>query len=474
MLVALATLVAVFAWGSRGWPLVHDAPIMHYVAWRISHGAAPYRDLFDMNFPGTYLVHLAALRAFGPGDAGWRAFDLLWLAGSAICVAAVVAPWGRVAAASAGLFFAFYHLAGGAWQAGQRDFIVAPFLLLGVLGVARWAEGRSPRSSLVWSALALGAGMTIKPHVAALAAALAVAVAMLAQRAGRSPWRPAVQYAASLAVIPVLVVAWVAARGGLDAWRTIVFDYLLPIYSRLGRPSSWAFAGWRVWLAIVPGVGLSLAAALAARRFTVRHALVAIGLAYGVLHFFGQAKGWEYHLYPLGAFASATLFSEISDRFREQRMLVTASIVACVVGATALLALRCLRPPDAEWVGVEERRVTALTHELAGRIGSRDRVQVLDTTDGGIHALLRLGVLEPTRFLYDFPFYQDAETPIVRALRAELVHGLDAHPPRCIVLFQNAWPTGGYERVATFPELERRLERYPTVTRGDGYVVYSR
>ena len=41
-----------------GWPLVHDAPIMHYVAWRIAEGAVPYRDLFDMNFPGVYLLHL--------------------------------------------------------------------------------------------------------------------------------------------------------------------------------------------------------------------------------------------------------------------------------------------------------------------------------------------------------------------------------------------------------------------------------
>src|SRR5438445_1699624 len=124
VVVSLAGLVASLAWRSRGWPLIHDAPIMQYIAWRIAHGAVPYRDLFDMNFPGTYLVHLAAVQWFGLGDAGWRAFDLVWLAGSAGCVAAMVAPWGRAAAASAGLLFALYHLAGGASEAGQRDFIL--------------------------------------------------------------------------------------------------------------------------------------------------------------------------------------------------------------------------------------------------------------------------------------------------------------------------------------------------------------
>ena len=61
---------------------------MHYIAWRISEGAVPYRDLFDMNFPGVYLLHLAALKLFGAGDVGWRAFDLVWLAGTSLAAAA--------------------------------------------------------------------------------------------------------------------------------------------------------------------------------------------------------------------------------------------------------------------------------------------------------------------------------------------------------------------------------------------------
>ena len=40
-----------------------------------------------------------------------------------------------------------------------------------------------------------------------------------------------------------------------------------------------------------------------------------------------------------------------------------------------------------------------------------DTVQVLDTTAGGIHALLRLGVRQPTRFIYDFHFFHDVERP---------------------------------------------------------------
>src|SRR5262247_1489016 len=85
----VAAYAGVAAWllaASLRWPLVHDAPIMHYIAWRLGHGAVPYRDLFDMNFPGTYAIHLVALRAFGSGDAGWRAFDLAWLIATSLAI----------------------------------------------------------------------------------------------------------------------------------------------------------------------------------------------------------------------------------------------------------------------------------------------------------------------------------------------------------------------------------------------------
>ncbi len=94
-------LVGWLAWRSLGWPLVHDAPLMHYVAWRIAEGAVPYRDLFDMNFPGVYLLHLLVVRALGGGDLAWRLFDLAWLASAAVAAAAFAAPWGRLAAAVA-------------------------------------------------------------------------------------------------------------------------------------------------------------------------------------------------------------------------------------------------------------------------------------------------------------------------------------------------------------------------------------
>ena len=117
--MVVVTLVGWLAWRSLGWPLVHDAPLMHYVAWRIAEGAVPYRDLFDMNFPGVYLLHLLVVRTLGAGDLPWRLFDLAWLAsgragGRGLCRAVGTAGRRRRGRLAGALSPGRRRLAGGA------------------------------------------------------------------------------------------------------------------------------------------------------------------------------------------------------------------------------------------------------------------------------------------------------------------------------------------------------------------------
>ena len=115
-------------------------------------------------------------------------------------------------------------------------------------------------------------------------------MAVVAWRDGRAIALSLGIFVAALVIAPVVVVAWLAAKGALAAWREIVFDYLLPLYARLGRPDRWTFHRWHVWIPIAAGVLLSVGSALAHRRFTARHAVVTLGLAYGVVHYFGQGR----------------------------------------------------------------------------------------------------------------------------------------------------------------------------------------
>src|SRR5438046_2123913 len=141
VVAAGVVFVALLAWRSRGWPLIHDVALMHYVAWPI-----------------------------------------------------------------------------------------------GALGVVRWLERRR-LVSLVWSGAVLGAGISVKPHAALFAGALAAVVAIAAARACGAATAGAASavFVGALAVAPLAVLGWLAATGGLAAWYDIVVHYLIPLYSRLGR-----------------------------------------------------------------------------------------------------------------------------------------------------------------------------------------------------------------------------------------------
>jgi hypothetical protein len=475
-LAGFGALAAWLAWRSLPWPLIHDVALMHYAAWRIGEGAVPYRDLFDMNQPGTYLVHRAVLATLGAGDLAWRLFDLLWLTATAGAIAVFAASWGRRAAASGAVVFVTYHLAGGAWQAGQRDFLLCVFLLVGALGVARWLE-QGRLAGLVISGAALGAGITVKPHALLFAGALAALVAVAAARAcgAAAAAGTTAIFLAATAVAPLAVLGWLAAAGGLGAWRDILTGYLVPLYSRLGRTSSWSVYRWHAWIPLALAVALSLVEAARQRRAGARHLVAALGLAYGVAHYVVQGKGWEYHLYPLAAFAAVLVAAELPAALAARRRLVAGALTASLAAALSLLGAKGLEAaPAASWWD-RERTVRMVEADLRAGLEPGDTVQVLDTTGGGIHALLRLGVREPTRFLYDFQFFHDEQAPAVQALRAEFIRDLDARPPRAIVLFERGWPAGGYERVERFPALAEWLrDRYELVLTRPAYRLYAK
>jgi hypothetical protein len=470
LLAGLLGLTAFLAWRSLGWPLVHDAPIMHYAAWLGNQGAVPYRDFFDMNFPGAHLLHRLVLALFGPGDWGFRSFDLLWLAATAVLIGGYCLPFGVWSATVAPLLFAAYHLAGGAWLAGQRDFLLAPFLLAGLWSVAR-AWGSGARLPLVAGGLAFGAAFLLKPH--------GLLFLPLLGWAGARRGRLALALTA-WAIPPLAAGLWLGWTGGLLPFLEILGRYLLPLYSGLERVSPlealrWHAYGVPFWSLAGFLVLLSLALALVHRRFDLHRRLLAAGVLYGGIHFVAQGKGWEYHLYPLALSALLMATTELDAAIREGGWFSRALQGGGLALLITVLGLRGVEASDAPWIAAKERRVTAVVADLRGRIPPGETVQVLDTTEGGIHALLRLRIRQPTRFLYDFHFFHDAETAYIRGLRSEFVQDLQARPPRFVVLFERGWPRGGYERLNEFPELLKWLERHYALDRqGDGYRIHAR
>jgi hypothetical protein len=289
---------------------------------------------------------------------------------------------------------------------------------------------------------------------------------------GRGRWSAALSVLAGGAVVPLLCTGWLAWSGGLPSFVRVFGDYVVPLYSRLARVGpvtalSWAPYGWRTWAMLGALVVLALPRALGNRRGV----LVVAGVGYGVVHFLAQGKGWEYQLYPLAAFACVAAGFALSWSRPAPRV--------AAVAAVALLALtlwpKGVQAEAPEWIAAKERRVARIAADLASRVSPGATVQVFDTAEGGIHALLLRGLRQPTRFVYDFHFFHDVEHPFVRALRAELMRGLSAAPPVVVVVLERGWPAGGYDRLDRFPELAAFLEARYRLDRDDGeYRIYAK
>jgi hypothetical protein len=306
--------------------------------------------------------------------------------------------------------------------------------------------------------------------------------AVALRRAGRSAWSGVAVVLAGGLVVPALVLGWLSGRGGLAPFLAILTGYLLPLYSQVGRVSVIGATRWHAWGRTLFGLlsALGLLGLLAAPRpWSPRLVLAALGVLYGAAHFGLQGKGWEYQLYPLALFlcalASAALAPDRTrplapgrGRVRRRLALVAWAGLVLVLGAKGVEA----REPD--WIVEKTRRVGAITRDLAPLVPPGATVQVLDTTSGGIHALLRLGLRQPTRFIYDFHFFHHVDDPHIRALRAELVAGLEARRPAAVVVLEESWPELGYGRVATFPELAQLLERsFTLAATGPGYRIHA-
>jgi hypothetical protein len=478
-----SALLAFLAWRSLGWPLPPDASAQHYIAWLVDEGFVPYRDVFDPNVPGVYLLHLVALGVVGPGDLGFRLWELGWLAAIVVLLVVYCRPlagrWGAVAAA---LLFALYHLGGGMKHAGEREFFLCLLLLVGALGTARWLEQPTRHGSLMIAGLALGAGMTVKPFAGLFWAGCLVAVVVSAWRQGRTPWTPVTLLGGGALVAPALTVAWLVATDGLGPFVAQLTGYVMPLFSKIARNrfgrffmSYWASTATLVAVASV----IPVAPSFAARRW-----LAAFGVGYGVLHVALQFKGSWYHFHPFALFMFALAAPALAPARRDPTSWASVARalrlpVALVLVAVAMVQVAKREPASfaREPRRLRERaeRVHAAAADLRRAVLPGRTAQVMDVVEGGgLHAMLLARVHPATRFVTDSQFFHHEDDPRIRALRAEFIEALTTRPPAAIMIFPVRWRKQEYRRLERFPELLAVLDRHYTLSReGPGYRLYT-
>lgn len=444
---------------SLDWPLVHDAPILHYVASMIFKGYMPYRDIIEINLPFTYWLHMLAIVAFGDGDFAFRLFDLSGLLLSASLIAALCWRKAPMLGVAAGLAFVVLHVSDGAASMGQRDFLMVPFLLGAALCVLHAGAQDPRRSARAWllAGVCAGCAASIKP-IAVLLPVLLLAVAAIDEKWNTKNFQrfrtPCLRMAIGFALPFLAALVWLLHNGIIEYFLDVMMNLVAAIYAEVESPDWFEKSGVLVTATLV--ISLITYVGHAGEERSRRHMLLQAGILYGLLHYVLQRKGFWYNLYPTYAFAGAALACSL--RGFTQRLRVEGKLIVCLAlfGACIYASPVGLLAPSslygAEWLNpyfkqlddnmkAARARVLGEFPDMQRQDMIKWRVHFFDFSVGALWAYAYREGWEPvSRFQHPYPFYMAENNPAMQHYREEMLAGFEKQLPHVMVVSKQSWP----------------------------------
>ena len=463
----LAALVLLCFVRTLGWPLVNDGALQHYISFLMDQGMAPYRQLLDMNLPGSLLIDWTVVHTFGAGPLAWRLFDAFLLLSATVAMFSIARPTDWFAGLFAAALFWLLHARDGIGQTGQRDLMEA-VLLLAMTAFAFHAVRQGRPWFMAGFGLCAGLAVTIKPDSLLFAA-------LLLLLATRQLHHHSHALTASLApavggfLVPVALVLCFLWREQAVRAFWLSLTEVTPYYASLGRRSAGALlkdclsAPMRL-LALA-----GLACALATRRpWSWERLTLLLGTLWGIASFLLQGKGYPYHRYPTLGFlllwvaleSTAAMRQSITQRTHQRRPHPRShlswpravGLVTILYGALLVAPESLDRALHATW---NQSLILQLDRDLTqlGGASLSGSVQCLDSISGCNTALGRLGLRQQTGLLSDFLVFGPATRPAVQRSRGSFLAEVTAHPPRILIVTSWLHPSGlpDYAKLALWP-----------------------
>lgn len=440
---------------SWGWKSYNDSAIFNYIAWRIGEGAVPYRDIFDMNFPGIYVVHLLLQKVLGHSDLAFRLYDAGFAVATGIAMALFCGRRWLIFALGAGCYFFCVHVSHAGIAQLQRDYVIVPFLLFASVLLRDWLEDFSKGRMGIAGAL-LGIAFCIKPPAAAMAGMAGITL-LLWPVAWERRFRACLQLTAGFAVPVALMHGWLWYAGGLGAFYEILLQFTLPVYS--GLP---AFSRPHPWRSDVGSLRVILTAAVLCFGTSGSRAskcCLLMGLVYSEIHLYSQHKFFYYHRYPIYAYLAlcwAWTLPRLTLRWWHMVIIYTLVWLQCWHYTPKFL----LSPKS---IAYAQRTVWGISPAYQQEV-AEDARQALESVPQYIrddYTLLRPGkdiqVFDfvqselwnvayrerwalPLRHIYTFPFYILDRSHYMLGMREELVSALYEVKPPVLIIGGDSYP----------------------------------
>ncbi|MEA5581260.1 hypothetical protein VB620_07895 [Nodularia harveyana UHCC-0300] len=485
-----------------------DQGFMHYIAYLINeHGFVPYRDIFELNMPVSYLFHMAVGKFFGYSDQAFSAVNIAWLTATFAVTWLIMKPFGRVIAFTSCLLFGIVYLRIGSLVMLQRDLIA----ILPMATALLITTGRTPlhRNNLInfFNGVLFAIAALIKPHLVIGLPAMIIYNCTHSKNRTNS-LKTIIKECiigglfALLGFIITLVIPllWLWKIGAIEAFWNILSSYI-PLYGEISGKftivESDRTVGYLLYntfdslkqshtggllITALLGVGLVLKSSLSVVKKKLALLLFSLTLLYVVYVVIG-GKFWIYHWMPFMYFACLCtplllLTSSSFVKLSRTNIIRFFLFIFLALMLTVHPIKQILYNREPLWLSGTNyyTRVEEIETYLNKNLSLDDKVQPLDWIAGGsVQAMLLSKAVVATPYVTDFQFYHHVSNPYIQSLRKNFITELEKEMPKFIIKVETISKISGTDTNYSFPKLEEFIKQhYSKDYIGTGFDIYRR
>ncbi len=443
-----------------GWPLVGDASLMHYTVFLISHGNAPYRELQEINMPGTYFVDWAVIRTLGAGAVAWHIFDIALILSTFIATLVMTLPYDWFAGVFAASLFGMIHARDGITQSGQRDLTIAVAMLLSyALVFLAFRSGR--RLPVFCSGILASFAILVKP----VAIPIAIGILLMSIRELKKRRTPIkvhfILWGAGFLIPLCITAAFLAEWHSTGAFFDMM-QGLVRYHASLGRLGYGTLLAHLTSQTLPLIVGALVLVPVSLNLFkNWEYSALLFGSLAGAFSYFVQGKGYSYQRYPFEIFTLLLVALLLTDALQK------AHWPRIVAGLTILYGCFVLAPVSAAkalaYDGTQDDFGQMLRQDL-GSLGGPAldrRVQCLDTFAGCLRVLYEMRLVQSTGLMYDEFLFNPEKDGVVAASRERFLTQIHQNPPSVFIVTDQVYPNGNpnLDKTSEWPLLAEELHK---------------
>jgi hypothetical protein len=449
----LIVCLIVFAVTTIHWPLAGDAALMHYIDFLMEHGRVPYRDIADMNLPGSYLIDYVVMHVLGGGSLAWRFFDLALMLTGALAMIVIARPCGWFSGFLSGALLTLIHGRDGIYELGQRDLVVAILLLIAYAAFFRAAREDSPRWMFLFG-LCASMTATIKPVFLPFGTLLLLCMTFMQIRKCR-PISSFMLWGIGGLLLPIMAMfsfLWMM-HATTDFFA--VMQGIMPFHVSLARKHL-GFLLVHSCSPVLPLVGAWLVCLCFQWRRWINFegAALLTGLLLGLTSYVAQGKGFSYHRYPFIALLLLIVSIDFQRCLTGNRWARSAGWAGIALGVCFLATVSTVKASQYDWRNTEFSTMLQSDLRRFGGQSLSGQVQCIDTIGGCFEVLYDMKLLQSDRFVYDEFLFASSQDAVVTRTREGFLGELQEKPPHLIVITDDLFPLGP----ADFQKLKRWQE----------------